>query len=295
VRCPRIVLICAALGTTAASLLAQNPTIGGGTCSSSSLNGTYEISLTGRQTATAAITSVLQANGLATFDGLNKATVSLTSDTLQAAGTSVPWSGTYSIQANCVGQLIVNTGGNVTFDLLLYNGGTDFLLAGSDATYAYTGSGNSQPASCAANMLSGVYTFNGTGYALNATAVSGVEDGAGLLQFDGAGNITANITLWTGGATSSALTLTGSYTLSNCAVSAKLTDSKSNSYSMSFSVASENRTAITTMSASFAQSGKFLMTGTVHSAYGQPSATPQSVGAHDTSQVSEPIRAGGRS
>src|SRR6516162_7746813 len=53
-------------------LLAQT-TIGGGTCDSSTVKGTYAVSLTGRQvSASGTFTSVLQANGAATFDGLNQ-------------------------------------------------------------------------------------------------------------------------------------------------------------------------------------------------------------------------------
>jgi hypothetical protein len=56
-----------------APLLAQTQ-IGGGTCNSSSLNGTYALSLTGRAvSATGTFTNALQGNGSATFDGLKSA------------------------------------------------------------------------------------------------------------------------------------------------------------------------------------------------------------------------------
>jgi uncharacterized protein (TIGR03437 family) len=243
---------------------AQNTTIGGGTCKSSSLKGDYSLSLTGRQTTTSPLTvvftNVFQANGSATFDGLNKVTISLTADTLQGVAASLSWSGAYSMESDCTGQLTVSTGANITFNLLLYNGGTDFLVTGSDAVYSYTGSGKMQPASCSVTMLAGVYAFSATGYALGGTAASGVEDGGGLLQFDDQGKVTADITLWSSGAPSTTLTLTGTSALSNCLGSAQLTDSKSNAYSMSFSISAANMA----LSANLAQSGKFMLAGGAH-------------------------------
>ena len=264
----------------ATPLLAQTTSttsIGGGTCNSSSLNGTYAITLTGRQvTSAGAFTNVFQANGSASFDGLSTVAISLTADTLQALATSLPWSGTYSIQSNCEGQLTVNTGGSVTFNLVLFSvgsaGGTSFLLTGNDATYTYSGSGNAQPASCSVGMLSGVYTFNATGFTLGSTGVSGAADGAGLLQFDGQGNVTINLTPVLIGPPSSALAATGTYSISNCLWSGTLTDTK-HSYSMSLSISSANKTASTTAFVTFSRSGNFMLSGTAHAAYGQPTSS----------------------
>jgi hypothetical protein len=88
----------------AAPLPAQT-TIGGGACTSASLNGVYAVSITGRQVdrigGGAAYTNVFQANGSAAFDGLSQVTLTLVSDTNQAVSSSLTWSGTYSVQANC--------------------------------------------------------------------------------------------------------------------------------------------------------------------------------------------------
>ena len=266
----------------ATPLLAQTtstPSIGGGTCNSSSLNGTYAVTLTGRQvTSAGAFTNVFQANGSATFDGLSAVTISLTADTPQSLGTSLPWSGTYSIQSNCEGQITVSIGGSATFNMVLYGvgtaGGTSFFLTGNDATYTYSGSGNGQPASCSTGMLSGVYTFNATGFELSGTAVSGAVDGAGLLQFDGQGNLNTSLTLVSLESTvSEAGSITGTYTLSNCVGSAMLSDSK-HSYSMSISISAGNKTADTTAFVTFSRSGTFMLSGTAHAAYGQPTSSP---------------------
>jgi hypothetical protein len=269
----------------AAPLLAQT-TIGGGTCNSASLNGIYSVSITGRQVTTAttvgatsghatsaAYTSVFQANGSATFDGLSKVTISLIADTNQAVSTSSAWSGTYSVQANCAGVMNIGTGGSATLNLALYDGGADFLVSGSDASYTYSGTGNTQPAGCSASTFSGVYTLSGTGFALTASAISGAENGTGLLQFDGVSQLTVNLTMATAGAAPSALTLTGSYTVSSgCLGSATLTDASANAYVMSFSIynSTVNNAAFY---ATLAQSSKFLIAGGGHAIFGQPAVT----------------------
>ena len=266
----------------AAPLMAQT-TIGGGTCNSASLNGAYALNISGRQvTASGNFTGAFQANGTATFDGLNKVSVTLVSDTNQAVGTPLTWSGTYSIQANCEGATTITTGGSATLNLLLYNGGTNFLLTGSDSTYSYSGSGNTQGATCSASSFSGVYIFSGTGFAIASNAVAGVENGTGLLQFDGQGNVTLNATMSATGVTPPAqLTLTGSYSVSaNCLGSATLTDSKANSYVMSFSVYTATAVSDSAFFMALGQSGKFIITGNGHAAYGQPTAALFSASAH---------------
>ncbi|MGA2136915.1 MAG: hypothetical protein ABSH50_31885 [Bryobacteraceae bacterium] len=261
----------------AAPLAAQTTTIGGGTCNSGSLNGTYSVSITGRQVTSATAASatyknVFQANGSATFDGLSTVSISLMADTNQAVGTSLTWSGTYSVQANCAGVMNITTGDSATLNLAIYDGGVDFLVSGSDASYAYAGSGIAQPAGCLASTFSGVYTLTGTGFALNGSAVSGAEDGTGLVQFDGLGNVTVNITMSTVGAAATALTLTGTYAVSSsCLGSATLTDASANAYAMSFSIYN-SKVSTTAFYATLAQNSKFLIAGSGHAIFGQPTA-----------------------
>ena len=66
---------------------------------------------------------------------------------------------------------------------------------------------------CSTATLNGVYTFNGSGYGLTSNAVTGAWNGAGLLQFDGTGNLT--VTLAIDGANSGAGAATGSYSISS--------------------------------------------------------------------------------
>jgi len=262
----------------AAPLWAQTPSIGGGVCNSGSLNGIYSVSITGRQvtaasSGSATFAGVFQANGSATFDGLSKVTIALTADTNQAASSALAWSGTYSVQANCAGVMTISTGGSATLNLALYDSGVDFLVSGSDATYTYSGSGLTQPAGCSLSTLSGVYSLTGTGFTLNATAVSGAENGTGLLQFDGQGHVTVNLTTSLAGAPSAPLTLTGTYTVSSaCLGSAALTDTASNAYVMSLSIYNMN-VASTAFYAMLSESSKFLIAGSGHALYGQPAAS----------------------
>jgi uncharacterized protein (TIGR03437 family) len=219
--------------------------IGGGTCTSSVLSGTYELLLTGHQTsANGAASKAFQGVGTAAFDGLSKVTFTLTANTVttsQSFGTPLVYSGTYSLQSNCVGTISITTGDTATFNVeaLSVSSSTglasSFALTGSDATYAYSGSGNSQPATCP-TTLSGVHEFSGTGSTLSGASVTGILDLAGVLNFDGQGNLTAN---WTQVAnlTASAVSATGTYSLSStCLASATLTDTANNKYAVSMSI-----------------------------------------------------------
>jgi len=246
-------------------LLAQTR-IGGGTCNSASLNGNYAVSITGRQvTAAGTFTNVFQATGFANFDGLSKFTLTAAADTLLSVGAPLSWSGTYSVQANCAGVATVNTGGTASLNLVVYNQGSNLLVTGTDPTYYYTGSGNTQPATCSTALLSGSYAYDGTGYGNTGTAVNGVANGAGILQFDGQGKVTASLTVWSGASASNLVTASGSYSVSsNCLGSATLTDSKANNYVMDLSVTSGNATATTDLMATFAQASRFTIDGSAH-------------------------------
>jgi uncharacterized protein (TIGR03437 family) len=258
-----------------APLVAQTQ-IGGGACNSSYLNGTYALSISGRQvTGAGNFTGVLQANGTATFDGQSTVNITATENTIQALGTALNWSGTYSVEANCSAVVNITSGGSATLNITLYTDGKSFSITGNDATYAYTGGGIIQPAQstgCSVGTLNGVYTFNATGFTLATNSVSGIADSTGLLQFDGQGMLVVNASTVTGPATTSASTLTGSYMISsNCTGSAKLTDSNSNPFVMSFSVYSFAATN-TNFFASLA-GGNFLMAGGGRTGYAPGAGT----------------------
>jgi len=222
----------------AAPALAQ-PAIGSSPCISSTLNGTYQLYLNGRQTTAAGVvTKLFQAVGTAAFDGLSKVTFTMTANTVttsQSFGAPLVYSGTYSLQSNCVGAINITNGDTATFTLESTNQGKSFAVIGSDANYAYNGSGNVQPATCPAT-LSGVHEFSANGNSLSGASAAGVLDVAGVLQFDGQGNLTAN---WTqvSNLTSTAIAATGTYSLNSaCLASATLTDTAKNKYAVSLSI-----------------------------------------------------------
>jgi len=259
-----------------AAPLAAQTTIGGNPCNSASVNGPYSISITGRQvTSSGNFANVFQANGTATFNGLSAVSISLVTDTNQTVATPATWSGTYTMQANCVGTLNITSGGNATFSLVLFANGVNFLMTGSDATYSYSGNGNVQPTNCTASLFSGVYSLNASGFNFSGTAVNGAAALTGLMQFDGQGHVTVNQTLSPSNA--NAATLTGTYTLSsNCLGSATLSDSKGGTYTMTFSTEDVVTPAAplysSTIFVMLAQSSKFIVSGAAHAIYGQPTS-----------------------
>ncbi len=227
--------------------------------------------------STGTFTSVFQANGTATFDGLNKVAIQLSADTLSGVGAPLNESGTYSVQANCLGQVNLTSGGTASFSLVVYNQGNAFLVTGSDATYSYGGGGNTQPASaCTAAKLTGPYVFNATGYVLGASSASGVADAVGTAQFDGVSAVTVAATVYATGAAPSTLSLAGKYSMaSSCLGTATLTDSQGHSYSMSLSVSAASATAVTGLDLTLAQASKTILSGAGHPA-GQPAGSAAS-------------------
>src|SRR5579863_3807743 len=209
----------------AAPLVAQ-PAIGGNTCDSTDLTGTYAFTLSGRQITSAGnLSNVILGNGSATFDGLNKVTITTTADTLQSIGTPLTWGGSFTVQSNCAGTVTITSGGSVTLNLMLYNQGVSFLATGTDAIYSYMASGTTQATGCSAATLSGVYVFTSNGYSLAPGVVNGTAAASGLFQFDGVSNLTVNASV--AGTKTPTLTLTGSYSVSStCVGSATVTDSK---------------------------------------------------------------------
>jgi uncharacterized protein (TIGR03437 family) len=216
--------------------------IGGGTCSSASLTGTYSLTLSGRDVnSSLTFTKISEGIGTATFDGLSHVTFSLTSNTNQSSGVPQTLSGTYSLQANCAGALSLTTGDTASFSLESYDSGKSYLVTGQDGTYSFTGSGSKLPATCTAALLSGAYAFNATGFPLTSGAVSGGNNVSGLLTFDGTSAITANWYTAAGGTTSVNTTATGTYTVTpGCTASATLTDSSNNAWTLQFAVIATN-------------------------------------------------------
>ncbi len=257
---PALLLTIACL--VAAPVLAQTQ-IGGGACSASSLNGVYALTMTGRLVSSGGtFSAVFQANGSATFDGKSSVSFALTANTNGAAATQLTYSGSYTVQANCTGTVTISSGDTATFNVVVYTQGSAFSMTGHDATYTFSGGGSMQAANCLVSTLSGSYATNGTGYTLFGSSVSGITDGTGLVHFDGQGNVTVSLTLYSGAAPAS-YSATGTYTISPaCVGSATLTDSTGKPAAMALSIIDANGA---NLDASLANSS-FMITGAGHTA-----------------------------
>lgn len=194
-------------------------------CTPATVMGTHGLTLSGRDvSASVNLTKTFQSIGSATFDGVGAVTLNFTLNTNVAQGVTQTWSGTYTLPSSCVGTVTITSGDSATFTFIAYSGGTDFSLTGQDGTYALTGTGSLLPAACITSSLSGAYAFNGTGFSLSGTSVTGVNTLSGLLQFDGRGGVTANWSVATNGI-AAADTLTGKYSItSQCQATSSVTD-----------------------------------------------------------------------
>lgn len=249
-------------GLLAVPLLAQ-PQIGGGTCASSTLSGSYSATLTGRDVSSAvAFSNVSQSIGSVVFDGLSKVTFTLTNNSNKFFGVAQTLSGTYSMQANCIGVLTITTGDTASFTLEAYNLGKDYLITGQDGVLAYTGSGSLLPATCPTAIPAGTYSFNGTGFGLTSGAIARVFNVSGIMQFSGTNSITLNEYV-TSSASSTSVSATGTYSVqSGCVATATVLDSSGTSYAVVFQItsASGENFAVTSASAQalFSGSGRPL-------------------------------------
>lgn len=250
-------------------VLAQ--TISGGTCSASTLKGTYSLNLTGRAiTSTGAFNGSYQGNGTATFDGQSNVTFSGTDNTNLATGKSFTYSGTYAVPSNCYGTITLTTGSSATFTLVVWSTGQQFNIVGADSTYIYSGAGNNlQPALCATSTLSGEFIYYASGFTVSGTTQNGAGDESGVYQFDGQGNVTASYSVFSVGTTpATALTATGSYSVtSGCLATATLTDSTGKANTLNFVVNGLNGNALDVLEAN----SQFVRTGPVHAVFFNPS------------------------
>lgn len=221
-------------GLLAVPMLAQQPQIGGGTCSTATLTGNYSITLTGRSTSLASFLGTTESVGTANFDGLSKITLTMVNNTNKTFNTPQTLTGTYNLQANCLGTVTITSGDMATFTIESYNQGKDYLMTGMDGTYALTASGGILPATCPSTLTAATYPINGTGFGLNSGALSSVFTALGTLQLSGSSTAAMNLFIAASGGTKN-ISATGSYTvMPNCLGSATLSDSSGNSYTLSF-------------------------------------------------------------
>jgi hypothetical protein len=256
----RRALIACLPGLLAVPLLAQ-PQIGGGTCSSASLNGAYSATLSGRDlNSTVAFANVYQAVGSATFDGLNKVTFNLTNNTSKFSGTAQTLAGTYTMQANCIGAITITSGGTESFTLEAYNkGGTSYLITGQDGVFQYTGNGSLLPATCPTSIPAGTYSFNGNGFALSSAQLVGVYDISGVVQISGTNTISLNSFVAVANGVSN-ISASGTFSVGvNCSATASVIDTGGKAYQLVLELTSGSGENFTFLSSG--ASGIFTGTG----------------------------------
>jgi uncharacterized protein (TIGR03437 family) len=244
--------------------LAQGQT----TCTAATLSGTYYFTLSGRDVSgSSVISKTFQSLGTITFDGVSGVTATITANTNAVFGVSETLSGTYTIPTTCIGTINFTTGDIASFTLIPHDSGLEFYIAGEDATYLFSGTGGQQPpAACITSLLSGVYAFNGNGFALVSNAITAVNYVSGLLTFDGAGAITGSWATATNGSSVSD-TVSGTYTLgAGCTGTATVKDPNGISYSLAYTM-----TNTTGIDFSFlAASATDIFSGSAHSTFTNP-------------------------
>jgi len=251
-------------------------------CSPATLLGSHTVTLTGRDlNASTALSKTFQAVGSAAFDGIGAVTLTLVANTNVVQGAAQTWSGTYTLASTCVGSLSVTTGDSAAFTLIAYSKGSGFSITGQDGTYALTGTGNPEPASCILSSLSGAYTFSGNGFAFSGGSVTGVNSLSGLFQFDGRGGLTGSWSLATSGAVSPD-TLTGHYSITpQCQASGTVTDPAGTSWALNLVLTSVNPANFTVDIANAASA--FAVNG--HSTFTYPGLSVTSAASGDASAV----------
>jgi uncharacterized protein (TIGR03437 family) len=258
--------------------LAQNQ-ISGGSCSASNLNGTYSLTLSGRNiSAGGAFAGSYQAVGSATFDGQSVVTFTGTDNTNQVAGTPFSYAGSYAVASNCSGTITFVTGSTATYSLVVWDGGNDFNITGADTSYVYSGGGtNSRPA-CATATLSGAYSYTASGFTLAGTTETGSGDEAGVFQFDGQGNVTASYIDSFGGTSQTSLTATGTYSVTSaCLASATLLDSNGTTNTVNFVITGNYGAAADVILAN----PQFVRSGSAHAAFLNPAQSIGNVASYE--------------
>jgi uncharacterized protein (TIGR03437 family) len=195
------------------------PQIGGGTCSTGTVNGTYFYLLDGAiasgQSVAYAELGKLVADGQGNYSGNSFGS----GNGKQASGSL---SGTYTVQPNCTGN-ITTVSGPETFQVV--NNGQAMVLAISTSNafatgVAYRQTAGANPIQCGNGSLSGAY-----GYLLTGVAPGGVAYAdAGQLVVDGNGNGSVTSVANVGGAVSQ-ITGNGTYNVaSDCSGTATITN-----------------------------------------------------------------------
>jgi uncharacterized protein (TIGR03437 family) len=221
--------------------------IGGGTCSTSTLSGTYFYVLGGSVQAQGGYYAYaelgrLVANGQGSVSGQSQSSLGgvLANYTLV---------GTYSVQANCSGSMSLSANGQAEspISFQVTNGGLGAVVAFSTPGEVVTGRAFRQTAQagsnqCSTGSLTGAYGYLLTGVTAASGSTAYYSD-AGSVVSDGGGNLTSQDVVNLGGTTAQ-LQATGTYSIaSDCTGTAQLT-SQAGSGNYYFAVAGDGQTVL---------------------------------------------------
>ncbi len=222
----RVLIGAAVLASLSFGLQAATPQIGGGTCSTAMVSGTYFYLLGGTVVSGSRAVSYAELGKLVADGNGNVSGQSFASTGGTQTNNSLV--GTYEIQSNCAGSigLTVNSQFTETLTFQVVNNGQGVVLAISSSSAvvvgtAYRQTASASPIQCGNGSLSGAY-----GYVLTGIApVSGgsLYSDAGQFVTNGNGNGSVASVANVGGSVSQ-VNATGTYTVaSDCSGTAQVT------------------------------------------------------------------------
>lgn len=198
-------------------------------CTNSSLNGVLFYTLSGTIKSGTLNVSYNEL-GKVTADGNGNLSGTTTTSTAGVLATSLPVTGTYSIQANCSGTAtLTNTANTAQFTLQLVNGGalTLAMVTSSGSSEIADGrffrSANATGSVCGNGTIEGAYGTLISGGTYVGTVRTAFEVD-GQLVFDGKGGFTSTGVLTTGTTPGAPISGTGTYSVSSdCSGTLQLT------------------------------------------------------------------------
>jgi uncharacterized protein (TIGR03437 family) len=194
----------------------------------SNISGAHEFNATGSGLSGASVISTLDAAGIFTFDGQGNIAASWT-QVSNLAATQVTASGTYTVGAGCLASAtLADTANNAyTLSISLTSAAANFAFAATSPTELFDGTGSAMQAaavtSCATSMLSGTYYMTLSGRYAPSGGATRILASNGAATFDGAGNVTFNLTANTvngSQAFGTPLTYSGTYTVQSTCLGA---------------------------------------------------------------------------
>jgi len=207
-------------------------------CSNATLSGTYFYVLNGDVFDTNLFGYFVPYAELGKFtaDGNGGITGQTTNNVVGYSAATSALSGSYAVQGNCTGTLVLNTG---AVAMQIAGGGESVLLAPSSANYGVSGQAyRAASTSCTNASFTGTYSYlQSGGYLADQEGDIGYYSEVGQLTADGNGNLTTTNVANAGGGASSE-SGSGTYAInSDCSGTATVTYSATASYNYNLAIA----------------------------------------------------------